>query len=412
MFRALLHRHHGCYVGFLALTASAAALSTDMYLPALPTIARQWGIGDHLAGLSLVLWFVSFSSFLLVMGPLSDKYGRRPVLLLGLGLFVAATFLCAAAMNITQLIVCRMLQGIGASAPASMCMAICRDRFEGERRKQVLAYIGMIVPLIPLVAPMLGSVFLELGSWRWIFVAQGLLAAATLLVATGYMETAGVRTTGNALAMAGRYQVLLRNRRYLLAVSTMGLLAGPFFGFLAFSPTVYMKLYGLPPRVFSLLFGLNAGMGIAGAFVCTRLTRHVRDTRLLTVCLAGSVAAGAGILMLGGMSALGFAVPMAAFTLFFGMSRPLASHLILEQVSADIGSASSFLVFYQFLVGAGCMALATAAWERPIMAFGIVAALFPAVVLLLWPLLLKQLETGQRPAAGPAEAEVETEEKV
>ncbi len=381
------------YIAFLAAIAAVPALATDMYLAAMPMIAAEWGVPDSRVALSLVLWFATFSLFLLIYGPLSDKHGRRPVLLAGLSLFTLATVACALATNVTQLIVFRMLQGAGAAGPSSMCMAICRDRYEGIQRKHALAYIGIILGLAPMIAPMIGSMLLKFSSWRAIFALQAVLVGATLLVSLRYEETAAERISGHILALLGRYRHLRRNRRYLLTNAAMGLILGPFYGFIAFAPVVYIKLYGLSNQAFSLLFAANALMGMLGAFACTRIIKVLSDTVLLTVCLIGCAAGGAGILVWGGWHYAAFAAGMCIVTFFCGMSRPLSNNLILEQVHQDIGSASSFIVFYQFMVGAVCMRFVTASWKAPIVVFGLLALSLPVFVLVLWPGLLRLLKT-------------------
>jgi DHA1 family bicyclomycin/chloramphenicol resistance-like MFS transporter len=385
------------YVVFLAAIAAVPAMATDMYLPAMPTIAAQWGVANSRVALSLVLWFATFSVFLLICGPLSDKYGRRPVLLAGLTLFTGATGACVGATNVVQLIVFRVLQGIGAAGPSSMCMAICRDRYEGSRRKYVLAWIGIILGLAPMLAPSIGAMLLKVSTWRAIFAVQAILGAVVLLASWRlYRETAVERVSGSFLALMGRYARLVRNRRYFLSVTTMGLIVGPFFGFIAFAPIVYIQIYGLSSQAFGLLFGLNALMGMLGAFVCMRLTRLLPDAVLLTACLIGCVTGGMGILLWGGWHYAAFATCMCMITFSGGMSRPLSSNLILEQVNQDIGSASAFLVFYQFMVGAICMRIATVPWSAPLFVFGLVALLVPTVVLGIWPFLLRVL---RRPGA-------------
>ena len=314
------------YIIFLAAIAAVPALATDMYLAAMPIIAKQWGVPDSRVALSLVLWFASFSVFLLVCGPLSDKHGRRPVLLAGLALFAAASVACALATNVVQLIAFRILQGIGAAGPSSMCMAICRDRYEGPRRKHILAWIGIILGLAPMIAPMMGTVLLRLWDWRAIFVVQAVLGGMLLLASWRlYRETAAERIAGRLLTLMGRYVHLARNHRYMLSVMAMGLIAGPFFGFIAFAPIIYIQIYGLSNRAFSVLFGLNALMGMCGAFVCTRAMKTLPDVVLLTVCFVGCAAGGAGILAWGGWHHAAFAAAMCTVTFFCGMSRPLSN---------------------------------------------------------------------------------------
>jgi len=382
------------YIVFLAAIAAVPALATDMYLAAIPIIAKQWGVPDSRVALSLVLWFVSFSAFLLVYGPLSDKHGRRPVLLGGLALFTTASVACALATDVVQLIAFRILQGIGAAGPSSMCMAICRDRYEGPRRKYILAWIGIILGLTPMIAPTVGAMLLRLAHWRVIFVVQAGLGGILLLASWRlYRETAVERVAGRMFTLMGRYVHLARNRRYALSVMAMGLIVGPFFGFIAFAPIIYIQIFGLTNQAFGLLFGLNALMGMCGAFVCTRAMKVLPDTVLLTVCFVGCAAGGAGVLAWGDRHYAAFAAAMCTVTFFCGMSRPLSNHLILEQVRHDIGSASSFLVFYHFMIGAVCMKIVTAPWQAPIHVFGLVALLMPATVLAIWPLLLHMLRT-------------------
>lgn len=369
-------------------------MATDMYLAAMPVIAKQWGVPDSHVALSLVLWFVSFSVFLLICGPLSDKYGRRPVLLAGLTVFTFATVACALATNVVQLIAFRILQGIGAAGPSSMCMAICRDRYEGPQRKHILAWIGIILGLMPMIAPSVGAAMLKFANWRGIFVTQAVLAAAALWASWRvYRETAAERVSGRFFTLMGRYGRLAKNIRYVLAVTVMGLIVGPFFGFIGFASIVYIKTYGLSSQAFGLLFGLNALMGMSGAFASTRITKWVSDTTLLTICLIGGVVGGAVVWAWGGWHYATFAAGMCLVTFFCGMSRPLSNHLILEQVHTDIGSASSFIVFYHFMVGAVCMKIVTAPWHAPIRAFGVLALAMPVVVLAIWPLLLRLLKT-------------------
>lgn len=393
------------YVVFLAAIAAVPAMATDMYLPAMPTIAAEWGVTAARVALSLVLWFVGFSIFLLVCGPLSDKYGRRPVLLTGLAVFAGATAACGLATNAVQLIACRVLQGIGAAGPSSMCMAICRDRYEGPRRKHILAWVGIILAVAPMISPTIGATMLKVSTWRAIFAIQATVAAAVWLGAWRfYRETAVERVSGRFLSLMGRYVGLIRNGRYFLSVTAMGLILGPFYGFIALAPIVYIRIYGLSNYAFGLLFALNAMMGMLGAFVCTRVTQFVSDAALLTVCLIGCVAGGAGLLAWGGMHYAAFAASMCLMTFFCGMSRPLSNNLILEQVRQDIGSASAFLVFYQFMVGAICMRIVTAPWSAPIVAFGVLALVTPLIVLAIWPLLLRLLKSPHVPSVQPMPA--------
>lgn len=379
------------YVVFLAGIAAITALATDMYLAAIPRIATQWNVPRSRVNLSLVLFFVAFSAFLLIWGSLSDKVGRKPVLVGGLGLFTAATFLCATADNVAVLITFRVLQGIGAASPSAMSMAICRDKYEGIQRQHVLAYISIILSVVPMLAPSIGALVLKYASWRFIFIVQGSLASLALLASLGYRETAEELFQGKLGKVFVRYRRLVANREYLLSTSVMGLIVGPFYGFIAFSPIAYISIFGLSEKVFGFLFGVNAFAGMLGAFSSTRLSGILPPRNQLTLCFAGCAAGGLGLLTLGSLSPLTFSGFMLIVSYFCGMSRPLSNHLILEQVSTDIGAAASFIVFYQFLVGALCMGFVSHEWAHPLRVFGLTATTMPLIILTIWPGLIRRL---------------------
>ena len=379
-------------IGFLSLLTATPALATDMYLSAIPTIAQQWDSSESVIGLSLVLWFVAFSVFLLVWGPISDRMGRRPVLLVGVAVFILASFFCALSVNPLQLIVARILQGVGAASPSTMVMAICRDRFEGETRQKVLGFIGIVMPVIPMIGPMVGAGVMAVGSWRWIFVVQAGMAAVSLVLSFGFRETAEVDRERGVADSFLRYGRLLANGRFVAANTTMGLALGPLFGFIAFSPILYQKIFGLSEVTFALLFGVNAIAAMVGAGLCVRLSARISQYTLLTASFAGIAAAAIGTLAFGGLHPLSFAAFMAIISMCIGMSRPLCNHLVLEQVTQDIGAASSFLVFYQGMVGAVCMWVVCLPWTAPVTAFGILVLSLSAVILVVWPFLLRALK--------------------
>lgn len=383
------------YILFLGLLATVPPLATDMYLAAMPTIANQWSVSEPEVSHSLVLWFLSFSISLLVCGPIADKIGRKPVLLSGLILFTISTFLCAWSQNLTQLIFYRILQGIGASGPSSMCMAICRDRYQGAIRKNILAYISIILCMAPMIAPSIGAIMLRYFNWRSIFIAQGVLSLISLAVSIPYKETLAEPLQTGWLGAYARYGVLVRNSRYMLCNSVMGLIPGPFYGYLALSPLAYIKIFKQSEFTFAIMFAINALVSIAGAYSCTRFNRFINDRRMITGCLIGCIAGGLGMSILGNQHFVLFAVFVAVITYFSGMTRPLSNNLILEQVKTDIGTASSFIVFYQMFIGQFCMYITTRQWPDKIYAYGILSTSVATVVLLAWLFFVARIRKQQ-----------------
>ncbi len=386
-----LENNKALYVIFLATLAMTAPLATDMYLSAIPQIAEGWGVGKDIANLTLVLWFISFSVSILIAGSLSDKYGRKPILIGGLAIFVGSSFLCALAGSIEQLIIFRIFQGMGAAAPAAIVMAIIRDRFKGIERQKALAYVMTIVAVAPMVAPLLGSFLLKVANWRFIFLLQGTLVAITLLVSLTIRETLDTKLDTSVLKLVTRYGVHLRNRPYLFASISMGLLVLPFYGYIAFSPIFYISIHGLSESTFSLLFGLNALVSMAGAYSSSWLTKRLDDKQIITIAILGAIVAGAGLTLFAGRHYLYFLFFIAIFSFFTGLSRPSSGSLILGLVKTDVGSASSLLVFYQFIAGAACMAFVTQPWSQPVLVFSLLTLCVSVLVLLLWGKISKTL---------------------
>lgn len=382
---ATLKRRPRLLILFLALLAATPPLTTDMYLAAIPRIAEEWSTSVSRVNLSLVLWFVAFSVGLLFWGLFSDRIGRRPIIMLGTLSFMVASFLCSRAQTVDQLIFFRILQGISAAAPSAMSLAICRDCYEGKERQRALAWIGIILLLAPMIAPFIGAMILRYAAWPHIFITQAALGVLMTLGAYFfYKETIGSRETGALRIMFSAYGRLAHNSNYLLATLTMAFAIAPGFAFVGFSTIVYLDIYAISSTTFAALFAVNALSLMLGALFCTKLLGHYRDSTLIAAALGGGALSGTLLLLLGWSGYSVFAALMALYSFSFGMTRPLANNLILEQVDRDIGTASSMIIFIQFVVGAGAMAIATAPWGRPLLVFGLMVSVIPGIVLLIW----------------------------
>ncbi|KUK99766.1 MAG: Drug resistance transporter, Bcr/CflA subfamily [Methanoculleus marisnigri] len=188
----------------IALLSAFVPLSTDLYLPALPGMGDFFGVSATLTNLTLILFFLFFSLGLLFWGPLSDRYGRRPVLLVGLTLYIAASAGCAVSWDIWCLIAFRILQAVGGSAAAAVAMAMVKDVFDGRRRESVLAIVQSMVVISPAVAPVLGAFMLPYTSWRGLFVTLALIGVVSFVGGILLEETIPSRSTGTMAQSARR----------------------------------------------------------------------------------------------------------------------------------------------------------------------------------------------------------------
>jgi MFS transporter, DHA1 family, multidrug resistance protein len=333
-----------------ALTA-AAPLVTDVYLPALPDLARSLGTTEAAAQLTVSVSIVGLALGQLVAGPLSDRIGRRAPLRVGVLLLAITSFLCAVADDITVLLVLRLAQGLAAATTLVVARAVVRDVYDGARAARIFSELILVMGVAPVVGPMLGGQLLRVTDWRGIFVVLGLIGAV-LLVATLVLleETWQPRAVGSRNA----FGLLLRDRTFLGYLVLAGCMGVVLFSYISMSPFVLREEHGIAPVTFSWIFGANAaGMVVGGQLNARLVGRHgpALMLRLGLVVLATAACCLAVALVLG--APLGVVLPPLWFVLFgLGMSFGNATALALAPHGAVAGSASALLGASQFLLGA------------------------------------------------------------
>ncbi|BBO88837.1 multidrug effflux MFS transporter [Desulfosarcina ovata] len=368
----------------IALLAAFPPLSTDMYLPAIPLLREQWGEPLMVINLTLIGFFVAYCLFLLVYGPISDRYGRRRPLMVGIGIYIMASLACAVSGGIHMMIAARVFQAAGAASASALSLAICKDLFDAESRERIMAHIAVIMALAPMLAPIIGSWVIYWTSWQWVFVAQAVMGAIAFLGVYRMAEPLKTFTTVSPKKVIGVYFRLLANGRYTSLVFSMSLLVFPMFAFIAASSEIYISHFGLSEREFGIVFGANAMASMFGSLVFGRLSLYVRMEKLITLSFAGILLAGVWMLLGPHVSPWSLALPMATMTFFFGLNRPPTNNLILEQVHQDVGAASSLLVFTFMILGASSMGIVSLQWTDKITVLGSMAALSGGLVLLFW----------------------------
>ncbi|MCG6907942.1 MAG: multidrug effflux MFS transporter [Desulfobacteraceae bacterium] len=381
--------HSTRLVLLLALLSAFPPLATDMYLPAIPLLVQRWQQPLALVNLTLIGFFVGYCGFLLVYGPLSDRFGRRRPLLVGIAIFILASLLCALSNNVVSLIVFRVLQAAGAASASALALAISKDVYAGHERERILATIGVIMALAPMLAPVFGGWIMTWFSWRWVFVTQAAVALVAWIGVLRMPETLRFPANVGALQTAASYLELLGNRRYIGFAFMMALVVLPHFAFIAASADVYITRLGLSEQVFGYFFALNAAAIMTGALACTRLLPRLGAAHLMTAGFAGILLGGVVMLLGWFAGPWGLALPMALISFSFGLSRPPSNNLVLEQVVRHAGAASSLLIFIYFLVGAFAMWLISLDWADKIGIIGILGAGAGGTLLCLWLLVAR-----------------------
>jgi DHA1 family bicyclomycin/chloramphenicol resistance-like MFS transporter len=322
--------------------------STSTYLPALPTVIKDVGTTMPIGQLTLTATLLGLAIGQVTTGPLSDAFGRRRPLLVGLVAFVLASILCALAPSAPALILFRFLQGFAGATGLVTAMAIVRDLFSGVDMARFLTFTGIVTGSAPVVAPLVGGQLLNFTSWRGIFVALAVLGAILFFaVALTMRETLPEerRIKAGLRPVLGTYRRLLGERHYLRFALSYGLGMAALFAYISASPFVLQNIHGLSAQMFSLVIGFNAIGGITAGQISGRLVRRVSPQRLLAVGLGLSLSGGLAVLV-SVLASLGLPVLLPGFFLVasaVGFIVPNSMALALADHQREAGSAAGLM---------------------------------------------------------------------
>ncbi len=378
----------------LALLSAFPPLATDMYLPALPLLQQEWHAPLVAINLTLVAFFMSYCACLLLYGPLSDRYGRRPPLLFGVTLFVLSCFFCALSSSAAMLAVGRAFQGAGAAAASAIVFAICKDRFAGPQRQKIFIQIGAIVATAPMIAPIVGGWILRFFSWHWIFILQAVLGMIALAGVARMDETLQSQARPTFRDVALSYFRLLRNHRYMSLMLTVSLTGIPIFAFIGGSSDLYITRFGYNEQQFGYFFGFNALAFVLAPLAFSRMARRFSVTTLMPYAFSGMLFFSLLLLCPWMPVPWRLTLPMFLLTFSFSFCRPAGNNLILEQVDRDTGAASALMVFVFFTIGALSMWFFSLAWTDKLVTLGMMGAIPVSIALLCWQVVKRWIAVG------------------
>jgi DHA1 family bicyclomycin/chloramphenicol resistance-like MFS transporter len=378
-------------------------LSMDMYLPALPEVTRSLHAPAATVQLTLTACLAGMAFGQLVVGPMSDKWGRRRPLIVGLVVYVVATALCALAPNVELLVAFRLAQGLAGAAGIVIARAVVRDLYDGMAMARFFSTLMLISGVAPVVAPLIGGQILRTTDWRGVFV----LLTAVGIALTALVWTKIPETLEPAQRHGGGVGDALRAMRALVAdrVFTGYTLAGGFafaalFAYISASPFVIQEIYGASPQTFSLLFGINSvGLVIVGQINGKILVGRVGlDKVLATGLTLITLAATALLLLTTGVFGKAGLVPVAAalFVLMsaMGLALPNTQALALMRVRHAAGSASALLGTTSFLIGAIASPLVGIAGEHTAVPMAVVQLAAVLVAIAFFVGLCRPWQTG------------------
>ncbi|HET6270278.1 MAG TPA: multidrug effflux MFS transporter [Arthrobacter sp.] len=342
------------YILMLGALTALGPFTIDLYLPAFPALEASLGVSEAAVQLTLAGTTVGFALGQLVVGPLSDKFGRRLPLILATAVHIAASLGAALSTDIATLGVFRVLMGIGAAGGGVVAMAMVRDLFSGYAMVRMFSRMALISGLAPILAPVIGSQLLLLMPWPGIFfflAGYGLCVfIAALFVVRETLPPEHRGKTG--LTARQRYRVLLTDRIFVGLLMVGGMNFAGLFTYLSASPFLFQDVYGFTPQQYGLLFGINSLGIVAGVQTSSRLIRRVPPQWILACSTAWMFLMAVLIVVFDqlGFGLWGVMVPLWFYILGVGFTFPSVQVLALAKHGAQAGTAASLLGAATFLM--------------------------------------------------------------
>jgi DHA1 family bicyclomycin/chloramphenicol resistance-like MFS transporter len=320
-------------------------LTVDLYLPAFPRMTRELGVTAAGVQLTLTAMTVGFAVGQLLVGPLSDRVGRRPPLIAATAIHAVSSLAIAFTPNLNILLLCRFMQGAGAAAGTVVALAVVRDLTAGYGLIRMLSQLSLVKGIAPVVAPLLGVQLLLLMSWRGVFVVLGVLGL--LIVGAVALFVPETLKPPDGEAPSGRLRTgllsLLGDRDFIAISLISGLTNGSLFAYISSSPFIFQNVLGLSTQQFGALFTVNSIGVLVGVQASARIAKRVPQTRILGYALLAQLASTVGIVAMAptGTGFLGFALPLLAYVTSFGFAFPCTQALALDNHGAYAATAAA-----------------------------------------------------------------------
>ena len=341
-------------------TSMLMPLSLDMYTPAVPHMAERLFTTTAMVNLTLVGYNFFFAVGLLIFGPLSDRRGRRPVLLSGLAFYVAGSLACALAPSIEVLIVARIVQSLGAGAADAMTNAIVKDAFTEQRRQLAISFIQFMFILGPVVAPLVGAWVVMALDWRatfWILTASGVFLSVLACAFEESLPVSERYVSSEKGETVRQFAAVLKVPAFTLPLLVFTLPNLGFMAYVSVASFVYESYFGLSELGYGMYYAIAALVTVLGPFAWELASRHMQARTFITAEIGVAVAAGAALLVFGHLAPWLFCAAFAVFAIVEASLRPLSTNILLSKFRDAGGTTASAINFTSTVHGSCGMLL-------------------------------------------------------
>ena len=375
----------------VTLLSVIGPLSTDMYLPGLPEIVQYFGTNEAILNITLYGFLLAQAVAIAFMGPLSDKIGRKPILIGSLIVYTISSILCWIVPNVETFIVLRLFQGIGVGGFIVISTALIKDCFAEKIRDRVLTLTAAFTVLGPLIAPILGAFLIKAVNWQSTLVFPGLVTIIALIIAVFMNESlpANEKLNESIPKVVSHLFSVLKDRKFTLFLISMGIWFFPFMSFLAISSYIFEGDFGLIEIQYSLFLVANSISGTLGMIIIQKLSGKIRKTIVATAIIALGTASGLLLMGIGNLNPLVCLLCFIPTSIAAIGSRPFSLGILMKQRDGDTGSISSVFNFALTFLGCLGMFAATLPWPSHIFGLGTCVLIAAVVSITAWITLHK-----------------------
>lgn len=380
------------FAGSIMVLTAVVWMALDIYLPALPILKEEFKVSATYLNLTLTAGIIATAIGTLIGGPMSDKYGRKPVFASGVGLSLLFTFFCTFAGSVDFLIVVRGLASLGNGIILTVTTAMIKDTFSGRTFKNVMTVLQSAAIIGPILAPSVGSVIITWLSWRWLFVFIAVVSVVPAALILFARETwpEGKRISDSALKAVSDTLHTAGDKPFALFAGVMAVLTIPMWAYISVCSYIYITDFGISNMQYGIFYALGAGVSCISPFLYMVITRHSSTGRACEVCLGLILLSGVMLIAVGGRAPVLFLLSTLPFIIAEGMIRALGMVVLLEQYSHVAGAASAMINFILNIVGTVGASLATLNWNSYITALAVICIGCMAAALLLWIVIIRK----------------------
>ncbi len=356
----------------IVILSTIPPFSTDMFLPALPEMVQYFGTTEAVLNITLYGFMFFQAVSMLLLGPISDKYGRKPILAISIIIYIITSLLASVAPTIETFILCRMIQGAASGGMMVISIALIKDCFEEKIRNTVLTLTVVLGVVGPVASPILGAYIIEAINWQSTLAFPGLLTIICLIITLLFSESlpAEEKLTGNLPSVYKRMAGVCRHKSFMTFLFAMGVFSLPFMAYLAVSSYIFVEGFGIGGTTYSYMLAVNAILGTLGMLLLQRLTKGGSNKTMGVIVIIFAFVSSFILLSVGHLNAAVCFIGTTFMVISAFAARPYALAILMNQFDGDTGSVSSVFNFTLVFIGCLGMAAGTLPWPTYIIGLG------------------------------------------